>query len=55
MERHDELGQLTLAMMSMTEKLRQLVADIRHSVYSVAKASSDIAAGNHDLSSRTEQ
>ncbi|AIR67898.1 methyl-accepting chemotaxis protein [Dickeya fangzhongdai] len=54
-ERHDELGQLTLAMMSMTEKLRQLIADIRHSVYSVAKASSDIAAGNNDLSSRTEQ
>ncbi|PXW43326.1 methyl-accepting chemotaxis protein-2 (aspartate sensor receptor) [Erwinia sp. AG740] len=54
-ERHDELGQLTLAMMSMTEKLRQLIADIRHSVYSVAKASSEIAAGNHDLSSRTEQ
>ncbi|WJM86582.1 methyl-accepting chemotaxis protein [Dickeya chrysanthemi] len=54
-ERHDELGQLTLAMMSMTEKLRQLITDIRHSVYSVAKASSDIAAGNNDLSSRTEQ
>ncbi|NKI74003.1 HAMP domain-containing protein [Dickeya sp. CFBP 2040] len=54
-ERHDELGQLTQAMMLMTEKLRQLIADIRHSVYSVAKASSDIAAGNNDLSSRTEQ
>ncbi|WP_420064632.1 methyl-accepting chemotaxis protein [Pectobacterium colocasium] len=54
-ERHDELGQLTTAMMVMTEKLRHLMTDIRQSVYSVESASSDIAAGNNDLSSRTEQ
>ncbi|SLM63071.1 MULTISPECIES: methyl-accepting chemotaxis protein [Dickeya] len=53
--RHDELGQLTQAMMVMTDRLRQLIADIRHSVYSVASAASQIATGNHDLSSRTEQ
>ncbi|GKX43823.1 hypothetical protein SOASR015_28570 [Pectobacterium carotovorum subsp. carotovorum] len=54
-ERHDELGQLTTAMMVMTEKLRHLMTDIRQSVYSVESASSDIASGNNDLSSRTEQ
>ncbi|MGM3172574.1 methyl-accepting chemotaxis protein [Dickeya lacustris] len=53
--RHDELGKLTHAMMVMTDRLRQLIADIRHSVDSVASAASQIAAGNHDLSSRTEQ
>ncbi|ACT15186.1 MULTISPECIES: methyl-accepting chemotaxis protein [Pectobacterium] len=54
-ERHDELGQLTTAMMVMTEKLRHLMTDIRQSVYSVESAASDIAVGNNDLSSRTEQ
>ncbi|MEQ9862469.1 methyl-accepting chemotaxis protein [Pectobacterium cacticida] len=54
-ERHDELGQLTTAMMVMTEKLRHLMTDIRQSVHSVERAASDIASGNHDLSSRTEQ
>lgn len=54
-ERHDELGMLTAAMMGMTLRLRTLVTDIRKSVNHVASASTAIAAGNSDLSSRTEQ
>ncbi|QDX29047.1 methyl-accepting chemotaxis protein [Dickeya poaceiphila] len=54
-ERNDELGMLTSAMMDMTLRLRKLVADIRHSVHRVAGASTAIASGNNDLSSRTEQ
>ncbi|WP_269150433.1 methyl-accepting chemotaxis protein [Musicola keenii] len=54
-ERHDELGMLTGAMMEMTVRLRALVKDIRRSVHRVSGASGAIAAGNNDLSSRTEQ
>ncbi|MCO7253511.1 methyl-accepting chemotaxis protein [Dickeya oryzae] len=54
-ERNDELGMLTHAMMDMTVRLRKLVADILHSVNRVAGASNAISAGNNDLSARTEQ
>ncbi|WP_407273993.1 methyl-accepting chemotaxis protein [Dickeya ananatis] len=54
-ERNDELGMLTHAMMDMTLRLRKLVADILHSVNRVAGASNAISAGNNDLSARTEQ
>ncbi|PZP27916.1 MAG: methyl-accepting chemotaxis protein [Roseateles depolymerans] len=45
---------LLAAMRDMQLKLRQLVAQVRGGVDSVLTASSQIAAGNQDLSSRTE-
>ncbi|QOL14937.1 methyl-accepting chemotaxis protein [Dickeya dianthicola] len=54
-DRHDELGQLTAAMMGMNERLRQMIGNIRDSVGSVAASAAQIAHGNHELSSRTEQ
>ncbi len=51
----DELGRLTVAMGVMNNKLREMITQIKQSVIHVANASSDISAGNIDLSSRTEQ
>jgi methyl-accepting chemotaxis protein len=39
----------------MQERLRALVGDIRKSAESISAASVEIAAGNHDLSRRTDQ
>ncbi len=50
-----EVGRLLGALRSMNENLRRVVGDVRESVESVATASGQIAAGNHDLSGRTEQ
>ncbi|WP_413735558.1 methyl-accepting chemotaxis protein [Sodalis sp. RH21] len=54
-DRHDELGQLTAAMGKMNGKLRRMIADIRDCVGTVTSSADKIAAGNNDLSSRTEQ
>ena len=46
---------LMAALSQMQQSLREVVGEIRHSVDSVTTASSEIAAGNHDLANRTEQ
>jgi len=54
-DRDDEIGRLLKAMAHMAAQLRSVVADVRDGVGTVANASSEIAAGNLDLSNRTEQ
>lgn len=51
----DELGKLTGAMGRMNDKLRLMIGEVRSSVAQVSLAASEIAEGNTDLSSRTEQ
>jgi methyl-accepting chemotaxis protein len=51
----DETGQLMLALQEMTASLVGIVNDVRHGTDSIAVSSREIAAGNLDLSSRTEQ
>ncbi|TPG63911.1 methyl-accepting chemotaxis protein [Ewingella americana] len=51
----DEVGQLTRAVEGMNQNLRGIIGDIRQGVLQVTRASSEIAAGNIDLSARTEQ
>ncbi|WP_432413191.1 methyl-accepting chemotaxis protein [Pantoea allii] len=53
--RGDELGQLMTAVGTMNHSLRNIIVRVRDGVNGVARASSEIAAGNTDLSSRTEQ
>ncbi|CAB5703327.1 Ribose and galactose chemoreceptor protein [Delftia tsuruhatensis] len=50
----DEVGDLLRSMAAMRESLMRIVGDVRRGVESVTTASSQIAAGNQDLSSRTE-
>jgi methyl-accepting chemotaxis protein len=54
-DRKDEFGQLLQAQSNMTQRLRELVAQVRTGVDSVSTASTQIATGNQDLSARTEQ
>ena len=49
-----EFGELTKALNQLNVNLQAVVADVRHEVEGVQVASSQIAAGNQDLSSRTE-
>jgi methyl-accepting chemotaxis protein len=51
----DELGQLQQALKDMNGNLLTIVREIRTGTDAMATASSEIAAGNLDLSSRTEQ
>jgi methyl-accepting chemotaxis protein len=51
----DETGQLMLALQEMTASLVGIVNNVRHGTDSIAVSSREIAAGNLDLSSRTEQ
>jgi methyl-accepting chemotaxis protein len=51
----DETGQMMLALRHMNESLQRIVQDVRGSTEAMAAASSEIASGNLDLSSRTEQ
>jgi methyl-accepting chemotaxis protein len=51
----DEAGQLLQALHDMNDSLAAIVHEVRHSSDTIATASSQIAAGNLDLSSRTEQ
>ncbi|GAB2950818.1 methyl-accepting chemotaxis protein [Hafnia psychrotolerans] len=51
----DELGKLTQTMGAMNARLCDMITGIRESVSHLASASSQIAAGNMDLASRTEQ
>ncbi len=49
-----EVGRLLDAMATMQRRLRGLVADIRDAAVSIDAASCEVAAGNLDLSQRTE-
>lgn len=53
--RRDEPGLLMQAVSMMNENLKEIIGQVRSGVDSVARASSEIASGNMDLSSRTEQ
>lgn len=50
----DLCGELQRALMQVSVNLRTVVRDTRHEVQQVDHAATEIAAGNHDLSSRTE-
>ncbi|MES2116442.1 MAG: methyl-accepting chemotaxis protein [Pseudomonadota bacterium] len=54
-ESGDETGQLMAALRHMNESLRQVVGEVRGGTDAITAASSEIAGGNRDLSSRTEQ
>jgi methyl-accepting chemotaxis protein len=54
-ERMDEIGHTATALNSLLEQMSGVVADVRASSGAVGVASKQIAAGNLDLSSRTEQ
>ena len=51
----DETGQLLQALQEMNASLSGIVAEVRNSSDAIAMATSQIAAGNLDLSSRTEE
>ena len=51
----DETGRLLGALKAMNDGLLDVVAQVRHGTDSIATALSEIAAGNLDLSSRTEE
>ncbi|NDP65007.1 MAG: HAMP domain-containing protein, partial [Polaromonas sp.] len=51
----DETGQLMQALKDMNASLVGIVGNVRQGTDTIATASSQIAAGNQDLSSRTEQ
>ncbi len=54
-DRSDELGELLRALQAMNEGLRGIVREVRDGSAAVANTSSEMARGNMDLSSRTEQ
>ena len=51
----DEFGQLMQALQTMTSNLRAVIGQVHQSTDALLSASTQIAAGNHDLSARTEQ
>jgi len=51
----DETGALLRALLHMNESLVRIVTEVRSGTDTIAGASGEIAAGNLDLSSRTEQ
>ena len=51
----NEMAELLNALMRMQERLAQLVSDIKGNAATIANSSEEIARGNGDLSSRTEQ
>ncbi|MCW2478516.1 methyl-accepting chemotaxis protein [Candidatus Symbiopectobacterium sp. NZEC135] len=53
-QRKDETGILLNALNKMTTNLQQLVGQLRDGAHSIASATAQIAAGNLDLSGRTE-
>ena len=52
---NDEIGELLHALRAMNGKLTTIVRQVRGGTDTIATASAQIAAGNMDLSSRTEQ
>jgi len=53
--RGDEFGEMMKAIAHMQDRLVHLVGDVRNGTVSMAHVSEEIAAGNNDLSTRTEQ
>jgi methyl-accepting chemotaxis protein-2 (aspartate sensor receptor) len=53
--RNDEIGQLIAAMNSISDGLSGIVTEVRTRAGEISDASTQIANGNSDLSSRTEQ
>jgi len=51
----DEIGKLMQALKNMNDSLVRIVSQVRNSTDTIATASGEISAGNHDLSQRTEQ
>ncbi|MDY7577668.1 methyl-accepting chemotaxis protein [Herbaspirillum sp. RTI4] len=51
----DETGQLMQALKDMNESLHRVISEVRVGIDTVDTASAEIASGNLDLSSRTEQ
>jgi len=51
----DEVGQLQTAFQHMVENLHSVVAQVRKGTDTITRASHEVANGNLDLSSRTEQ
>lgn len=51
----DETGQLLNALRTMNDSLLKIVSEVRQGTETISTASSEIASGNLDLSSRTEQ
>jgi methyl-accepting chemotaxis protein len=51
----DETGRLLLALKHMNDSLQKIVSQVRAGTDAIVTASSQIAAGNLDLSSRTEE
>ncbi|OWY29843.1 methyl-accepting chemotaxis protein [Herbaspirillum robiniae] len=51
----DEAGQLLTALKSMNDNLLNIVSEVRQGTGTITTASTEIASGNLDLSSRTEQ
>ena len=52
---NDEIAHLLQALAAMREKLSAAIGNVQTGAVTIASASSEIAAGNLDLSSRTEQ
>ena len=53
--RGDEIGAATRSLAEMRDALRGIVGQVRESTDSIQTASAEVAAGNTDLSQRTEQ
>src|SRR5450830_65671 len=51
----DETGQLMTSLKAMNDSLLKIVTEVRQGTDTIATASNEIAVGNLDLSSRTEQ
>lgn len=51
----DEVGELLLALKEMNDGLKDIVVKVRSGTTQIAIASGEVAAGNLDLSARTEQ
>jgi methyl-accepting chemotaxis protein len=51
----NEVGQLMAALKAMNDNLHHIVSQVRNGTDTIVNASSEIARGNMDLSSRTEQ
>ncbi len=51
---HDEIGELQVALRDMNGNLTRIVGEVRAGTESISSASGQIAAGNLDLSNRTE-